>query len=333
MRKKAGSCPLVVALFAFAVVATVCHAQQDREPPTGGYPSKPVRLVVPNTPGGGIDITARLVSHKLAERWGRSFIVDNRAGAGGTIAMELVARANPDGYTLLIGTGTTMATATVLKKVAFDTRKAYAPIIEMVSQPYLLGISPSLPVTSVKQLIAYAKSRPGALNYASSGIGSGSHLGMELFKYTAGVDIVHVPYKGLAPAMIDVTGGQIQVLLGAAITLTPFVKSGRLKALAVGSLRRSQTYPDLPTVAESGLPGFERSNSYALFTTAGTPSVIVAALNREVSVILNLPDVREKLAANGADAAASHSPAEFKEKYFKEVAVWEKFFKTTGIKF
>ena len=312
-------------------VSVSVHAQVTQL--TSNYPSKPVRLIVPNTPGGGIDITARLVAQKLAERFGRPFVVDNRAGAGGIIAMELVARANPDGYTLLVGTGTTMATATALKKVDFDTRNAYVPVVEMISQPYLLTVAPAFPVATVKELIAYAKSRPGTINYASSGVGSGSHMGLELFKYTAGVDMVHVPYKGLAPAMIDVTGGQIQLLFGAAITLAPFVKSGRLKALAVGSARRSPSYPDLPTIAESGLPGFERSNSYSLFATAATPAAVVASVNREVGAIFKLPEVQDKLAAEGAEAAAPNSPAEFKAKYAAEVAVWEKFFKTTGIKF
>ena len=296
------------------------------------YPARPVRILVGIPPGGGVDVLARAVAYKLSERWGQSVIVDNRTGAGGAIAMELVAQASADGYTLLAGSTGTIATASVLKKVAFDTRRAYAPVIEMNSQPYLLVVGPSLKVNSVKELIAIAKSRPGALNYASTGVGSGSHLGMELFKYMAGVDIVHVPYKGLVAAMIDVTGGQIQLALGAALTLSPFVKNGRIKALATGGSRRSQAYPDLPTVADSGLPGFERSNSYAVFAPAATAPAIVQALNREISRILTLPDVQEKFAADGAEPAMPNTPAQFKDAYSKEVAKWEKFFKATGIK-
>lgn len=317
------------------VVLTCAAALAHGEPLPKGradYPNKPIRILAGIPPGGGVDIVARAVAQKLSERWGQSVLVDNRTGAGGAIAMELAAQAGADGYTLLAGSVGTIASATPLKKVAFDTRKAYAPILQMNSQPYVLAIEPSLPVNSVRELIAYAKNKPGALNYASTGVGSTSHLGMEFFKSVAGVDIVHVPYRGLGPAMIDVISGQIQLLFGAAIIITPNVRSGKLRALAVGSLRRSRAYPELPTISESGLPGFEWGNSYALFAPAGTSPAIVRALNREVGEIVNLPDVQKKLAADGVEPAAPNSPREFTDLFAREVVKVEKFLRTSGIK-
>ena len=296
------------------------------------YPNKPIRMLVGIPPGGGIDIVARTIAQSLAERWGQTVLVDNRTGAGGAIAMELATQAAPDGYTLLAGSLSTIASATPLKKVTFDTRKAYAPIIQMNSQPYVLAINPSLPISTVRQLIAYAKRAPGALNYASTGIGSSSHLGMEFFKLAAGIDVVHVPYRGLGAAMVDVISGQIQLLFGAAIIVTPNVRSGKLKALAVGSLQRSPAYPALPTIAESGLPGFEWSNSYALFAPAGTLPAIVLALNREVGAIVHLPEVQKKLAADGVEAVAPNSPAQFSNIFAREVSKFEQFFKASDIR-
>lgn len=296
------------------------------------YPRKSIRVLVGIPPGGGIDTVARAISQSLSERWAQSVIVDNRTGAGGAIAMEVAAQAAPDGYTLLAGSVGTVATATPLKKVAFDTRKAYAPVAQMFTQPYVLAAEPSLPVTSVRELIAYAKARPNALNYASTGIGSASHLGMEFFKSMAGIELVHVPYRGLGPAMVDVISGQIQLVFGAAIIVTPNVRSGRLRALATGGLKRSIAYPNIPTVAESGLPGFEWGNSYALFAPAATPEAIVAVLNREVGAITLLPEVQKKLAGDGVEPAAPNTPAECRAIFAREFARLEKFFKASGIK-
>src|SRR5258706_4687180 len=314
-----------------ACVATSTYAQHpDRlaQP----YPNKPIRMLVGIPPGGGIDTVARVVAQSLSEHWGQSVLVDNRTGAGGAIAMEIAAKSAPDGYTLLAGSVGTVASATPLKKVAFDTRKAYAPIIQMNSQPYVLAINPALPINTVSQLIAHAKRAPGALNYASTGVGSSSHLGMEFFKLAAGVDMVHVPYRGLGAAMIDVISGQIQLMFGAAIIVTPNVRSGKLKALAVGSLQRSPAYPMLPTVSESGLPGFEWSNSYALFAPAGTLPAIVLALNRRVGAIVHLAEVQKKLAADGVESVAPNTPAEFSDYFAQQVAKFEKFFRESGIK-
>jgi tripartite-type tricarboxylate transporter receptor subunit TctC len=318
------------AIAILACVAAATAAAQHQQP--GNYPRKSIRLLVGIPPGGGIDTVARAVAQSLAERWGQSVLVDNRTGAGGAIAMEVATQAAPDGYTLLAGSVGTVATATPLRKVEFDTRKVYAPVIRMYSQPYVLAAEPSLPVTSVRELIAYAKSRPGTLNYASTGVGSASHLGMEFFKFSAGVDLVHVPYRGLGPAMIDVMSGQIQLLFGAAIVVTPNVRSGNLKALAVGSLQRSPAYPTLPTVAESGLPGFEWGNSYALFAPAATPAAIVSVINRSVGQVVALPEVQKKLAADGVEPVAPNTPAEFRNYFTREIVKFEKFFRDSSIK-
>ena len=272
------------------------------------------------------------IGQALSERWGQGVIIDNRTGAGGAIAMEVAAQAAPDGYTLLGGSTGTVATATLLQKVPFDTRRVYAPVLQMYTQPYVLAAEPSLPVKSVRELIAYAKARPNALNYASTGIGSASHLGMEFFKSMAVISLVHVPYRGLGPAMVDVISGQIQLVFGAAIIVTPNVRTGRLRALATDGAKRSIAYPEIPTVAESGLPGFEWSNSYALFAPAAVPADIVAKLNREVGAIALLPEVQKKLAGDGVEPAAANTPSECRAIFEREFARLEKFFRTSGIK-
>jgi tripartite-type tricarboxylate transporter receptor subunit TctC len=285
-------------------------------------------MLVGTTPGGGTDIIARAVAQRLTERWGRAFIVDNRAGGNGTLAMVLLAQAAPDGHTLFVGTTDNVVIASLLKKVSFDTSKAYVPVIQTDAQPYVLTVNPSLPFNSVRELVAYARDKPGALNYGSSGgAGTTTHLGMELFKSIAGVDIVHVPYKGATVAAIDVIAGQIQILLGSAVTVAPHVKSGKLKALLVTSTRRSPAYPDVPTSSESGMPGFLMGNTHGTFAPSGTPEARVLALNREINLIMRAPDVNAKLAADGAEALPPNSPAEFKAAFARRVALWEKFFR------
>jgi tripartite-type tricarboxylate transporter receptor subunit TctC len=248
------------------------------------FPQRPVRLVVAVPPGNGADTVARAIAQRLSDRWGRSVIVDNRSGAGGAIAMDLVARAAADGHTLLFASIGLVTTATLLKKVDYDTLQAYTPIAQMTVQPYLLAVNPALPFASVKDIIVYARNNPGALNYASSGTGSGSHLGMERLKRMAGVDIVHVPYKGSAQAVTELASGQVQLLFANAVTAMPFVRSGRFRLVAVASAGKSRAFPDLPTVAEGGLAGFELSTSYSLFGPDKMPAVLAAAINREHAV-------------------------------------------------
>jgi len=311
--------------------SVAAHAQQAPQLPAN-YPSKPIRVLVGSSAGGGVDAITRAVMHKLSETWRRPIVVDNRTGAGGVIAVEMLAQSAADGYTLY-GGGSQVTTATPLKKVAFDTRKALAPVAQMTSQSYLLLVNPTMPVNSVKELIAYAKSRPGTVNYGSAGVGAATHLGTELFKSMAGgIDMAHIPYKGNGPAFIALMGGEIHMMFTGGIGGAPHLKSGKLKAIAVTSLRRMPAFPDLPTVSESGVPGFELDNMYGLYAPAGVLQPILLALNREVGRIINSPEIKEKLAADGSEAAPPNSPADFKERFAKEVEKWERFISKSKIK-
>ncbi len=277
-----------------------------------------------------MDAITRAVAQRLSARWGASVVVDNRTGGGGVIAVELLAHAAPDGYTLY-GGGSQVVTATPLKKVAFDTRKALDPVAQMTSSSYLLLVPAALPVSSVKELIAYARTHP--TSYGSAGIGSATHLGTELFKFMAGgLDIVHVPYKGNGQALNDLIAGQIQMLFTSTISGTAHVKSGRLKALAVSSLKRLAAFPDLPTISEAALPNFELDNFYGIYAPHGVPPAILLALNKEITAIMNSSEMSQAVAADGAEVAPPASPAEFKAKFAKQIETWESFLKRTKIK-
>ena len=310
-----------------AVAAILCaagaHAQE--------YPSKPVRLISGFQPGGGSDIVARLVSDKMSERWGRPFVVDNRSGAGGTIAMAIAAKAPADGYTLLVISGSQITNAAFITKVPFDILKVYAPITQASSGPYLIAAHPSVPVQNVKELIALAKAKPGTLNYASSGTGSFAHLGMELFKSLTATDMVHVPYKGSGPALIDLIGGQVQLAVASTTSGMPHVRSGKLKALAVTTLQRSPLVPELPTVAESGVPGFSIDSWYGIVAPLGTPAAIVTTLNTEIVKVLASPAVVSYLAKEGAVPKGS-TPAELAATMRAELAKWGKVIRSANIK-
>ena len=327
MSRETGMTYAYTMLAALAAYATSSCAQQTRP---GSYPDKPVRLIVGTAPSGGLDVTARIVAHKLGERWNSSIVVENRSGASGGIAMELVANANPDGYTMLIA-GTQTMVATPLRRVSFDVRKVYAPIVRMTSSPYVLVISPVLPVATVKELIAYAKGKPGVLNYGSSGNGTLGHLAAELFKSLTGTDMVHVPYKGAVPSIIALLGGQIHVLFSSAISAMPNMKSGRLKALGVTSSQRMQALPDLQTIAEAGMPGFDVNNWYGLLAPAGTPAHLLLAINREVGQIMMLPDVKEKLFNTGVEVVAS-TPEQFEATVRSEMTRMGKVIRETGMR-
>ncbi len=315
-------------LLCASAACTCAHAQT----PPPGYPARPIRIIVGSAPGGGADIMARAVGTQLTERWGRAVVVDNRAGGGGVIAMELLAQAPPDGYTLF-GGASLIITATPMRKVRFDTRVALAPIVQLTTSPYLVLVPPALPVNSVRELIAYAKARPNALSYGSAGIGSFAHLGTELFKFMAGgIDMVHVPYKGYGQALTDLMGGQIQFLLTSGLGGAPYLKSGRLKALAATSARRLAAFPEVPTVMEAGIADFQLENMHALYAPAGVPAAILNAVNVEAHRLMHSPEMTSRLAAEGAEAAPANTPEEFRRTFVKQVNLWEHFIQRSGIK-
>ena len=267
------------------------------------YPERPIRLIVAFEAGGSTDIIARLVGQKLAERLGQQVVVDNRGGAGGTIGTEMAAKASPDGYTLTMGTTSTHVIApAALPNVRYDPLNDFTPITLVASTPYLLVLNPGVKANTLKDFIALMKSQPGKLNYASAGAGSTTHLAMEMLKQAAGVDIVHVPYKGNGPAGTATIGGQVQALFGSMPAVLPHAKGGRLRPIAVGTAKRSQALPEVPTVAESGYPGFEVSLWLGFFAPKGTPAAIISRLQGELTKIAQSPEMKEQFERNGADA-------------------------------
>jgi len=303
--------------------------QPRTAPAPGGYPSKPVRVLVGSPAGSGSDVMTRAVAQKLSERLGQSVVVDNRAGAAGAISLQLAAQAIPDGYTLATLSAQNV-TAMLLGTVTTNIPKELTPVVLMISQPYLMVATPSLPANSVKELIALARAKP--LVYASSGVGSVVHLGMELFKSMAGVEMTHIPYKGSGLSMIDVMSGRVQLAITNTLTATPLVRGGKLKALAITSPQRVQAMPEVPTIAESGVPGYELRSWYGLLAPNGTPGALVSYLNREVGRVMNAPEVKDRLAADGAEAAAPNTPAEFRGVITGEIARWEKIIRNLGIR-
>jgi tripartite-type tricarboxylate transporter receptor subunit TctC len=296
------------------------------------YPTKPIRLVVPFPPAGATDLLAREVAKHLTDVWGQSVVVDNRPGAGGNIGSELVAKSAPDGYTLEMGTvGTHAINASLYSKMPYDHVKDFVPVILVAGVPNVLEVHPSVPVNSVQELIAYAKANPGKLNFASSGSGTSIHLSGELFKVMAGVQMTHVPYKGSAPALQDLLGGQVQLMFDNVPPSLPQIKAGKLRALAVTSSTRAPALPDIPTVAESGLPGFEASSWFGVLAPAGTPPAIVAKLNAEIAKWLTTPEAKEKLAGIGANIAGG-TPDDFARHIQAETAKWAKVVKESGAK-
>jgi tripartite-type tricarboxylate transporter receptor subunit TctC len=290
-----------------------------------------VRIVVPSSAGGGTDIIARIVAPKLTERLGQQFIIDNRPGAGTMIGGELVAKAPPDGYTLLMAVSTLATNPVIYRKVPYDALKDFAPITLVLSAPNILVVHPSLPVKTVKELIWFAQARPGELNYASAGAGTNPHLCMELFLSMAGLRMVHIPYKGSAPAMIDLLAGQVTTMTATMLTGLPHVRTGRLRALGITGLKRIAAAHDVPTIAEAGVPGYEAVQWYGLLAPAQTPKEIISRLNREMVAILQSGDVKERFASDGADAVPT-TPEEFARYIKTETEKWVRVAKTAGIK-
>ena len=323
----------ILAQLLFLVLVLTTGTGQAQKPPDnlpGGYPNKPIRVIVGNPPGGGTDTIARMVAQQLSERWGRSALVENRSGGTGVIAMEAVAKAPPDGYMIYLG-GSQLVITTVLKKAPFDMREVYAPVVQLTTQSYVLVTNAAVPAASVKELLALAKSKPGSLSYGSTGNGSLAHLGMELFKSMAGVEMLHIPYKGGGPAMVDLISGQIQVFLATSVSVGPHIRAGKLRALGITARQRAQSQPDVPTIEESGLPGYDLSNSYGLYAPAATPPAIILALNRESNDIIRAPAFRTKLAVDDVEPAPANTPADFRAAIDRDFAKWEKFFKTPGL--
>jgi tripartite-type tricarboxylate transporter receptor subunit TctC len=314
---------------AAAITLAITTATHGAAPATSDYPTKPIRMIVGFAPGGGTDTTARAIAVKLGDAMGQQIIVDNRPGAAGNIATELVARAAPDGYTILMGTIAALAINPSLyrTKLPFDPVKDFAPIVQCVDSTNILSLHPSVAANSVKELIALAKSKP--LNYGSSGVGGTGHLAGELFNTMAGTKMTHIPYKGGGPAMIDLIGGQVQVVFATAASAVQQVKNGKIKGIAVTTKKRSALMPALPTISESGLPGFDANNWYGLLAPAATPRPIVLRLNQEVTKILASPDVKEFLFGQGLDPAAG-TPEQFGAYIKSETAKWAKVVKDSG---
>ena len=296
------------------------------------YPSRPVRLIVPFAPGGGTDIVARTIAQKLGETFKQPVVVENRAGGNGTIGANAVAHAPPDGYTLTMITASHSVNVTLQgTKHPYDLIKDFAPISQVTTQPYVLVVNPKLPARSVRELVALAKASPGKLTYGSSGVGGTSHLSGALFCVLAGIEMTHVPYRGGEPAMADVISGQIDMLFSTRLQSRGFVEAGQLRPLAVTTARRSPATPELPTMQEAGVPGYEVAGWYGMLAPAGTPAPIVDKLNREIVRIVHLPDVTAKMAADGSEPVGSN-PAEFAAHIQREVDKWRDLIHRTGIK-
>lgn len=294
------------------------------------YPTKPLRIIVPFPPAGSNDIVARAVATPLGERLGKQVIVDNRPGAGAVVGTELAASAPKDGHTLLI-VSLTHAINPWLYKLPYDPIKGFAPIAMIASGPMVLTVNPGLEAKSVNELIALAKAKPGQLQYASAGVGTLTHLSAELFKLAAGVEMLHVPFRGGGPANIDLIGGHTKVMFNNVPTAMPHIRSSKLRALGVGGAKRISVLPDVPTIAESGVPGYEASNWWGILAPAGTPATIVERLHKEITAIQNSPDVQKQLEAEGAEVVHMSS-AEFGSFLVKEMNKWERVVKTANIK-
>ena len=307
---------------AFALCTSAALAQT--------YPTKPVRLIIPFPPGGSNDVVGRMIAFQLSDRLGKSVVVDNQGGAGGIIGTEAAAKATPDGYTLLL-ISSAYAFGASMYKLPYDPLTAFAPVALLGSGPVVLAVNAKLPVNSLQELIALAKAKPGELNYASAGVGSFQHLASALFKLQSGLDIVHVPFKGGGPAMMDVIAGNTQIAIGSLIQTLPHIRSGRLKPLGVGSAKRVPVLPDVPTISEAGVPGYEATNWWGLVATAGTPRPVIDRLHQELTVILASAETKKRFETEGGEAAQMSSE-EFGRFISAEIVKWAKVVKEAGIK-
>ncbi len=318
-------------LVSAAALLACAHAIAQSDKGAAEYPNRPLRFVVPFLAGGPSDVLARTLGQKMVQDWGQPVVIDNRAGAAGIIGADLVAKSAPDGYTLLMAQVGDTISMSLYSKLPYNFERDFTPITLVGLTPFILVVHPALAAKNVPELIALAKAKPGALTFASGGTGVASHLAGELFKSTAGIDIVHVPYKGQAPATADLLGGQVSFMFNNPITALPHIKAGKLRALAVSTAKRFSGLPDVPTVAESGLPGFDVGFWLGTLAPAGTPRAVIAKLNAEMVKILRMPDVGERLAALGVEVVGS-SPEEFARVIRADVVKWGKVVRDSGAK-
>jgi tripartite-type tricarboxylate transporter receptor subunit TctC len=321
------SAVVIAALLAWAAPV---HAQPASTGSAQAYPAKAVRVIVPAAPGGGTDLVARVLAQNLGEALGQQFVVDNRGGAGTTLGSALAAKAPPDGYTIILHHVSLAFNASYYRKLPYDTLRDFAPITLVAIQPFLVVVHPSLPVHSVKALIALAKSRPGQIAYGTGGAGSGPHMSAELLKHVARIDLLAVPYKGAGPAFIDLMAGQVQMMIATMSLALPHAKAGRVRALAVTSVQRHPAAPELPTVAESGVPNYRFEVWYGLLAPAGTPAPIIQRLHDAAAKILQSRETQEKFAGQGLQVLTS-SPEEFAAHLKREVEIWAKVVQATGM--
>ena len=322
---------LLQLLLVLAAAGVFGRAGAQAIPAASEYPTKPVRIIVPFTPGSANDIIARIVSPKLAERWGRPVVIDNRPSAGGVVACSIVAEAAPDGHTLMVTGSNFAGSAALYAKLPYDPVRDFAGVSQFASTPLVLVVAPTLGVRSVKEFIALAREKPGQLNYGSTGLGSGPHYGAELFKLVAGIQAVHVPYRGSPESLTDLMAGRVHFILSPVLAATPLVRSGRVLALGVTTTYRAQALPDVPTIAEAGLPAFEYQGWYGMLAPGKTPRKLVNLLSAEVGKILELPEIKERIASQGAIAKSS-SPEAFDNLVHNEIKTRRKVWKAAGVK-
>lgn len=313
------------------MVVMLCLAASATFAAEAQYPTRPIRLLVPFAVGGGVDIVSRLIAPKLTESMGQTWVVDNRAGAAGNLGAEIVARAQPDGYTVLSALNTQLTANPFLYKLSFDVQKDLQPVTMLVTAEHILVVHPSVPAKTLAEFIAYAKQKPGALNYGSAGVGSSIHLAAELLKWRTGIQMTHVAFKGAGPTVTALVAGEVQVLAGTVASTIPFIKAGRLRPLATLSAQRSKVLPELPTVAASEYPGFEADAWYALLVPAGTPQSIVQRIRNETLKAMQQPDVQQGLARAGLDLMTS-TPAELAARIKSETATYATLIKQAGIR-
>ena len=318
--------PYVCVAIAGTLASVAAHAQS-----TAPYPARPIRIVVPQTPGASTDMTARLIAQRLSPVLGQPVIVENRPGAGSIVGTEIVAKATPDGHTLLVVASSIVLNPILQKNLPFDPQRDLAPIAQLSSFPNLLVVHPAVPAKSVQELVALAKTKPGTLNYGSAGTATGTHLSAELFKYMTGTDMVHVPYKGGGAAIPALLGGQVQLMFSTTVAALPQVRAGKLRALGVTSAKRTPSAPDVPTIAEAGVPGYDHSAWNGLFAPAKTPRAIITRLNGEVVQILHSPDIKAIFLKEGAEPVGN-KPEEFAAILKSESVKWTKLVQASGMK-